>query len=116
MIYLLLLVGGLALVAWNTWQHLGRSPASRAWARSVQGGLKVRSVLVVRPLLAIVLLLAAATGATDGASGATIAIGLGLGLALLVLIGYLVLPIPVPRFAQPGWFQRLPTSRAATRA
>src|SRR6478736_4016643 len=115
MIYALMLVGGLALAAWNTWQHLGRSPAARAWARSIKGSWGVRSVLVVRPLIAIVLVLGAVTGWMSTDNGLYIALGLGIGVSLIVLLAFLVLPLPVPRFAQPSWFQQTAGARAATR-
>ncbi|MCW2774517.1 MAG: hypothetical protein JWN91_2843 [Nocardioides sp.] len=115
MVYVVMLVGGLALAAWNVWQHLGRTPAARRWARSVGGSWTVRSVLVVRPLIAVVLVLGAATGPTSDGSGATIALGLGLAVALVLLLAYLVLPLPVPGFAQPDWYRRTPSARAATR-
>ncbi len=115
MIYVLMLVAGLALAAWNVWQHLGRSPAARRWARSVGRSLTVRSVLVVRPLIAVVLVLGAATGVTSDDSGATVVLGLGLAVALVLLLAYLVLPLPVPGFAQPSWFRRTSDARALTR-
>ena len=115
MIYLLMLLGGLLLAGWNTWQHLGRSPAARSWTRSIKGSFGVRSVLVVRPLIAVVLVLGAATGATGDDSGATVVLGLGIAVALLTLLAYLLLPLPVPQFAQPSWFRRTAGARAATR-
>ena len=30
--HMVLLVPGVALAGWNTWQHLGRTAAARAWA------------------------------------------------------------------------------------
>ena len=79
------------------------------------GSWTVRSVLVVRPLIAVLLVLGAATGVTGDGSGATVALGLGLALTLVVLFAYLVLPLPVPEFAQPDWFRRTSGARAATR-
>jgi hypothetical protein len=115
MVYLFMLLAGLLLAAWNTWQHLGRSPAARSWSRSIKGSIGVRSVLVVRPLIALVLVLGAGTGLTEPDSGATVALGLGIAVALVALLAYLVLPLPVPRFAQPSWFQDAPGAREATR-
>ena len=66
----------------------------------MQGDLKERSVLVVRPLIALVLLLGGADGLTDSP-----AVVVPLGLALLVLLAYLVLPLPIPRAVQPGWYR-----------
>jgi hypothetical protein len=115
MVYVLMLAGGLALAVWNAWQHLGRTPAARRWARSVGGSWTVRSVLVVRPLIAVVLVLGAATGVTSDGSSATVALGLGIAAALLLLLAYLVLPLPVPAVAQPSWLRQTSGARAATR-
>jgi hypothetical protein len=114
----LMLLAGLALAAWNTWQHLGRSPAARSWAEAVQGELKVRSVLVVRPLIAAVLVLGAlatmtssstssSVSSTDGssASAVTAVLGVLVLLALVAALAWMVLPLPVPRWAQPRWFR-----------
>ncbi len=97
---------GLALAGWNTWQHLGRTSAARAWAHGNQPWFKPRSVLVVRPLIAVVLLVGAATGPAASSDAATVALGLLALACLLVLLAYLVLPIPIPTFAQPRWYQR----------
>ena len=105
MVYLLMLIAGLGLAAWNTWQHLGRSPAARSWSRSIKGSWGVRSVLVVRPLIAVVLVLGALAGWVSTDSAVYVVLGLGIGVALILLLAYLVLPIPVPRAAQPAWFR-----------
>jgi hypothetical protein len=97
---------GLALAGWSTWQHLGRTSAARAWADGNQPWFRSRSVLVVRPLVAVVLLVGAATGPAAGSDAATVALGLLALTCLLVLLAFLVFPIPVPTFAQPGWYQR----------
>ena len=104
--HLLMLLGGVALAAYTTWQHLGRHPVARRWASSVQGGLHRRAVLVVRPLLSVVLVLGGLTALTDDSSGLTTALGLAIAVALVVLLAYLVLPLPVPRFVQPRWYRR----------
>jgi len=104
--HVVLLVLGVALAGWNTWQHLGRTAAARAWAVGDQPWFKARSVLVIRPLLALVLLIGAATGPAAGSDGATVALGL-LALACLVaLLAFAVLPVPIPRLVQPGWYRR----------
>ncbi len=106
----LMLLAGLGLAGWNAWQRLGRTPAARAWAGSLQGDWKRRSVLVVRPLLAVVLVLGAVVAWHDdpggsGGGGLAVALGLAIGLCLALLAAYLVLPIPVPGFVQPRWFR-----------
>ncbi|MCD4525273.1 hypothetical protein [Nocardioides sp. cx-173] len=105
LIHALMLVGGLALAAHTTWQHLGRSPAARRWTRTVQGDLTRRSVLVVRPLLSVVLVLGALTAFTEGSTGANVAVAGPIAIALVVLLAYLVLPLPVPRVVQPRWYR-----------
>ena len=50
MIHVLMLLGGCALAAWNTWHFLGRSPRAREWARSTQVD-RPGQVLVAWPLL-----------------------------------------------------------------
>ena len=67
---------------------------------------KARSVLVIRPLLALVLLIGAATGPAAGSDGATVALGLLALACLVVLLVFAVFPIPIPAFAQPRWYRR----------
>lgn len=99
---ILMVAGGVVLVAWNAWQRAGRTPAARAWTRSMQGTWKRRSVLVVRPLIAAVLILGGlAVLLAD--TPAAVPLGLATGSCLLVLAGYLLLPLPVPRAIQPHW-------------
>lgn len=118
-IHVLMLVGGLALAAWNIWQHLGRTPAARRWTSTVQGDLTRRSVLVVRPLVALVLVLGSLTAFTTESTGANVAVAAPIALALVVLLAYLVLPLPIPRFVQPRWYRdggRRPTRQEGSRA
>ena len=106
MIYALMLVGGLALAAWNLRQRLGRTPSARAWSRSAQGGMHERAVLVVHPLLAVVLVLGALSPLVEDSTAGTVIVAVPVAIALLLLLAYLVLPLPVPRFAQPTWYRR----------
>lgn len=108
----LMLLAGVGLAAWNLWQRRGRTPAARAWARGLQGDWTRRSVLVVRPLIALVLVLGAVVAwREDGAL--VMAVGAAIGVCLLLLGAFLVLPIPVPGFLEPGWCR---ASRARGRA
>ena len=100
-----LLLLGLALAGWNTWQHLGRTPAARRWAGRDQPWFKARNVLVIRPLIALALLAGAATGPAAASGAATVAVGLLTLAFLVVLLAFLVLPIPIPTFAQPRWYR-----------
>lgn len=101
--HLVMAMAAVALAVWTTWQHLGRTPASRSWASSVQGSLTRRSVLVVRPLLVVVLLSGAATGLVDSSTTTAVAVAVPAVAALVTLMAYLVLPLPIPAWAQPGW-------------
>lgn len=108
----LMLLAGVGLAAWNLWQRRGRTPAARAWARGLQGDWTRRSVLVVRPLIALVLVLGAVVAwREDGVL--VVAVGAAIGVCLLLLGAFLVLPIPVPGFLEPRWCRE---SRARGRA
>src|SRR5687768_15347834 len=99
-----MLLAGLALAAWNTWQHLGRSPSSRSWADDRRRDVTERNVLVLWPLISIALLLGAALGLTEGSTAATVAVGLPFGAALLLWLAYAVAPLPVPQAVKPRWY------------
>lgn len=120
MIYIGMLLGGLALLGWNTWQRLGRSRAARSWVDDGKGRFAERNTLVLWPLLGVALLLAAALGPAQDSSGpASVVFGLLFLAVLLLWFGYLMLPLPVPRWAQPAWYRELaqgPTSRGGVRA
>lgn len=96
-------IGAAALAARSTWQHLGRTPASRAWTSTIQGSLTRRSVLIVQPLLVVVLLSGAATGLVDSSTAGSFAVAVPAVAALAVLLAYLILPLPIPRSTRPDW-------------
>jgi hypothetical protein len=106
-IHFFMLLAGLVLAAWNTWQRLGRSSAARGWARGMRRQFVERNVLVLYPLLACALLLGAALGVAEGSTGATVAVGLPLAATLLLWLAYAVLPLPVPGFVKPRWYREL---------
>ncbi len=101
-----LLLLGAVLAGWNTWQRLGRTSAARAWASSNRPWFTSRSVLVIRPLMALALLAGAATGPAARSDAATIALGLLVLAFLVVLLAFLVFPLPIPTLAQPRWYRR----------
>ena len=107
-----MLVGGLALAGYNTWQRLGRSSVARGWARGLRRSFTERSVLVLWPLLAVAMVLAGALGPLRGTGGEMV-VGLLLLATLLLWLAYAVLPLPIPRFAQPRWYR---STRAAGRS
>lgn len=108
-----MLVGGVALLVWNTFQRLGRTRASRRWARG-HPDFGQRSVLILWPLIGVGLLLAASLDVAEGA--ARTAAGLLLLATLMLWLAFAVLPVPVPRFVQPRWYrEQQPGSPARTR-
>jgi antibiotic biosynthesis monooxygenase (ABM) superfamily enzyme len=104
--HVVLLLAGVTLAGWNSWQHLGRTSAARAWAHGNQPRFKTRSVLILRPLIAAVLILGAATGPAAASDAATVTVGLLVLVCLLLLLGYLALPLPIPAWTQPRWYRR----------
>ena len=105
MIYLLMLLGSLALAAFNTWQRLGRTPAARRWARGTHRDFAQRNVLVLWPSLAVALLGGALLGAADAADLPTWPGVVLLAAGLLTWLAYAVLPLPVPTAVQPRWYR-----------
>lgn len=106
MIFVLMLVGGLALAAVNTWQRLGRSRSARRWTRGMHRDFAHRNVLVLWPLLAVALLLGAGLGAAQRLQAPTLPFALLLLLTLAAWVAFAALPIPVPSFVQPRWYRQ----------
>lgn len=103
---LLMLIGGLALAAHNVWQRRGRSPAARDWATPGAGTFTRRAVLVVRPLIALVLVLGALLLWSEGVAAAEVVLGLSVLAGLLLIGAWIMLPLPVPSVLQPRWYRR----------
>ncbi|MCW2845769.1 MAG: hypothetical protein JWN22_3685 [Nocardioides sp.] len=101
-----MVLGGLALLAWNTRQRLGRSRSARAWAGPRTTSFARRNVLVLWPLIGVALLLAGALVLARGSSAAT-PLGLLLLAALALWLAYAVLPLPVPGWLEPRWYRPL---------
>ncbi|MDT0184491.1 hypothetical protein Q9S36_30310 [Microbacterium sp. ARD31] len=105
MIYLLMLVGALALVAVNLWQRRGQTSRARQWARGPYRDFAQRNVLVLWPALAVALVGGALIGAAERLDLPTWP-GVVLALAgLLTWLAYAVLPLPVPAAVQPRWYR-----------
>ncbi len=105
MIYLLMLLGGLALAGFNTWQRLGRTPAARRWARGTHRDFAQRNVLVLWPALAVALVGGALLGAAERLDAPAWP-GVVLVVAgLLTWLAYAALPLPVPSLVQPRWYR-----------
>lgn len=105
MIHVLMLLGGLALAAVNTWQRLGRSPAARRWARGTHPDFAQRNVLVLWPSLAVTLLGGAGLGAAqrwDWTAWVFVVLVLA---GLVTWLVFAALPVPVPRVVQPRWYR-----------
>jgi hypothetical protein len=112
MIHAFMLLGGLALLGWNTWQRMGRSPAARSWVNDGSGDFAERRTLALWPLLGLALLLAAGLGPARDSTTAAVAIGLPFALVMLLWLAYLMLPIPVPSWALPPWYRQLGARRS----
>ncbi|MBD8869723.1 hypothetical protein [Nocardioides donggukensis] len=102
----LMIVGGLVLLAHNLWQRRGASASARRWTSSYQGHLKHRSVLLVRPLVAVVVLAAGVVAAGVPSYVAQV-LAVLVVLSLILLVACLILPAPIPRWVQPAWYREL---------
>lgn len=104
-------VAGLVGVARNVYQRLGRTEASRAWARDRStvntGGFFVGTgaerVLVILPSFSLAFALTGfflipSAGIQTGA-------GLVLFVSLVTALAYLLLPLPIPRWTMPRWYR-----------
>ena len=105
MIHVLMLLAGVALAAFNTWQRLGRSPAARRWARGTHRDFAQRNVLVLWPALALALLGGAGLGAATRLEAPTWPFVLLLVVGLLAWFAFAALPLPGPRVVQPRWYR-----------
>ncbi|KQV65751.1 hypothetical protein ASC64_12630 [Nocardioides sp. Root122] len=105
MIYVLMLLGGLALASFNTWQRLGRSAAARRWARGTHRDFAQRNVLVLWPALAVALLGGALLGAAERLDLPTWPGVLLVALGLVTWLAFAALPLPVPAAVQPRWYR-----------
>ena len=106
MVYVVMLVLGLGLAAWNAWQRLGRTSDARGWASSTQGAWSHRKVLVLWPAISIALVCGSGFGLAERGAMVAGMLSVGFALAMLVFFAYLFLPLPVPRFVQPSWYRR----------
>lgn len=105
MIYVLMLLGGLALATVNAWQRRGRTPRARQWARGPYRDFAQRNVLVLWPALAVALVGGALLGATERLDlpawpGVVLVVA-----GLLTWLAYAALPLPVPTAVQPRWYR-----------
>ena len=103
---LVMILGGLVLAGHNVWQRLGRTSLARSWADPGAGALTRRAVLVVRPLIAVVLVLGGLLVLLEGAAAATVVLGLAGLVGLLLIAAWTMLPLPVPAALQPQWYRR----------
>lgn len=105
MIHVLMLLGGLGLIAVNVWQRLGRTSRARQWSSGPYRDFAQRNVLVLWPALAVALLGGTLLGAAERLDLPTWP-GVVLVVAgLLTWIAFAVLPLPVPRTVQPQWYR-----------
>jgi hypothetical protein len=111
MIYVLMLLGGLALAAVNVWQRRGRTPRARQWARGPYRDFAQRNVLVLWPALVVALLGGASLGAAERLDLPTWPGVVLLAAGLLTWLTYAALPVPVPTAVQPRWYREQVASR-----
>lgn len=112
MIHVLMLLGGCALAAWNTWHFLGRSPRARDWSRSTQDD-KPRQILVAWPLLSLALLCGAVLGVADDLAPLRTAASLLLLASAVLALLYFAFPLPVPRWLRPRWYDDVRAKRGS---
>jgi len=105
MIYVLMLLGALALTAVNVWQRRGRTPRARQWARGPYRDFAQRNVLVLWPALGVALVGGALLGPAEWLELPTWPGVVLLAVGLLTWIAFAVLPLPVPTAVQPGWYR-----------
>jgi hypothetical protein len=115
MIYLLMLLGAVALAAVNVWQRRGQTSRARQWARGPYRDFAQRNVLVLWPALAVALVGGALLGAAERLDLPTWPGVVLLGAGLLTWLAYAVLPLPVRSAGQPRWYgeQVAPRSKGA---
>lgn len=106
------LVGGVVLAVWSIWQHRGRSAAARAWTHDWMGSFKVKSVLVLRPLLVVVLILGGLMPLASHWMPVQAVFSLLILVSLAGIVAYF-LPLPVPSFAMPKWYREQLASSAS---
>jgi hypothetical protein len=100
-----MLLGGLALASFNTWQRLGRSDAARRWARGTHRDFAQRNVLVLWPALAVALLGGALLGVAERQDLPTWPGVLLVAVGLVTWLAFAALPLPVPAVVQPRWYR-----------
>lgn len=105
MIYLLMLLGALALTAVNVWQRRGHTSRARQWARGPYRDFAQRNVLVLWPALAVALVGGALLGATERLDLPSWPGVVLLAVGLLTWLAYAALPLPVPSLVQPRWYR-----------
>lgn len=105
MIYLLMLLGAVALAAVNVWQRRGQTSRARQWARGPYRDFAQRNVLVLWPALAIALLGGALIGAAEHLDLPTWPGVLLAAVGLVAWLAYAALPLPVPSLVQPRWYR-----------
>ncbi|MBL0749816.1 hypothetical protein [Nocardioides baculatus] len=105
MIYVLMLLGGLALAGFNAWQRLGRTPDARRWARGTHRDFAQRNVLILWPALAVALVGGSLVGGAEAADLPAWPGVVLLAVGLLTWLAWAALPLPVPAAFQPRWYR-----------
>lgn len=115
MIFLLMLLGALALAAVNVWQRRGQTPRARQWARGPYRDFAQRNVLVLWPAIAAALVGGAFIGAAERLEGPPWPGVVLAVLGLLTWLAFAALPLPIPAFLQPRWYRDEVAPRRSTR-
>ena len=105
MIHVLMLLGGLGLIAVNVWQRLGRSSRARQWSNGPHRDFAQRNVLVLWPALAVALVGGSTLGAAELLDLPTWPGAVLVAAGLSTWIAYAVLPLPMPSAVQPQWYR-----------
>lgn len=115
MIFLLMLLGAVALATVNTWQRRGQTPRARQWARGPYRDFAQRNVLVLWPALAVALLGGALVGGAERLDLPSWPGVVLVAVGLMTWLAYAVLPLPVPALVQPRWYRDRVGSGRSTR-
>jgi len=107
------LVPGVLLCAWGTWQRMGRSPAARRWASAASPKAR-KDAMFSRPFGGFALIM---TGLVETLFQwpvtAVLASVLWIGSAVIAFAFGGLLQVPHPRWLEPRWYREsVPVRRA----
>ena len=100
---IVVLLGGLLLLAWGVWSLLGRTPRARAWAV----GRKPAQRMFAVPYGGAALFLAGLMPLFDGVDAVLAVLALGFFACGIIAIVFGMLEVPAPGFLKPRWYRDL---------